>query len=78
GNGPTMKTASFGIDGSGVNNIQFNRSLDIGNFNINTYHTITSSDSGPIHFNRANGKSGDIYAATVHYESLTKASLLSV
>ena len=78
GNGPTMKTASFGIDGSGANNIQFNRSLDIGNFNINTYHTITSSDSGPIHFNRANGKSGDIYAATVHYESLTKASLLSV
>lgn len=78
GNGPTMKTASFGIDGSGANNIQFNRSLDIGNFNISTYHTITSSDSGPIHFNRANGKSGDIYAATVHYESLVKASLLSV
>lgn len=78
GNGPTMKTASFGIDGSGANNIKFNRSLDIGNFNINTYHTITSSDSGPIHFNRANGKSGDIYAATVHYESLVKASLLSV
>ena len=78
GNGPTMKTASFGIDGSGANNIQFNRSLDIGNFNINTYHTITSSDSGPIHFNRANGRSGDIYAATVHYESLSKASLLSV
>ncbi|MBP5817528.1 phage tail protein [Lactiplantibacillus plantarum] len=78
GNGPTMKTASFGIDGSGANNIQFNRSLDIGNFNINTYHTITSSDGGPIHFNRNNGKSGDIYAATVHYESLAKVSLLSV
>ncbi|MGP9054495.1 phage tail protein [Lactiplantibacillus plantarum] len=78
GNGPTMKTASFGIDGSGANNIKFNRSLDIGNFNINTYHTITSSDSGPIHFNRANGHSGDIYAATVHYESLAKVSLLSV
>ncbi|WP_251898568.1 hypothetical protein [Lactiplantibacillus paraplantarum] len=78
GNGPTMKTASFGIDGAGANNIQFNRSLDIGNFNINTYHTITSSDNGPIHFNRANGKSVDIYAATVHYESLSKASLLSV
>ena len=78
GNGPTMKTASFGIDGSGTNNIKFNRSLDIGNFNIGTYHTITSSDSGPIHFNRANGKSGDIYAATVHYESLVKSSLLSV
>ncbi|MCB4211203.1 phage tail protein [Lactiplantibacillus plantarum] len=78
GNGPTMKTASFGIDGSGANNIQFNRSLDIGNFNINTYHTITSSDNGPIHFNRANGSSVDIYAATVHYESLSKVSLLSV
>lgn len=78
GNGPTMKTAIFGIDGSGTYNIKFNRSLDIGNFTINTYHTITSSDSGPIHFNRANGKSGDIYAATVHYESLVKASLLSV
>ena len=78
GNGPTMKTASFGIDGSGANNIQFNRSLDIGNFNINTYHTITSSDNGPIHFNRANGSYVDIYAATVHYESLSKVSLLSV
>ena len=78
GNGPTMKTASFGIDGSGANNIQFNRSLDIGNFNINTYHTITSSDNGPIHFNRANGKSVDIYASTVHYDSLVKSSLLSV
>lgn len=78
GNGPTMKTASFGIDGSGANNIQFNRSLDIGNFNINTYHTITSSDNGPIHFNRNDGKSVDIYAAIVHYESLSKVSLLSV
>ncbi|MEN2304757.1 phage tail protein, partial [Lactiplantibacillus plantarum] len=78
GNGPTMKTASFGIDGSGANNIQFNRSLDIGNFNINTYHTITSSDNGPIHFNRANGQSVDIYASAVHYDSLVKSSLLSV
>ena len=78
GNGPTMKTASFGIDGSGANNIQFNRSLDIGNFNINTYHTITSSDDGPIHFNRANGKPVDIYASTVNYDSLVKSSLLSV
>ncbi|MCG0943774.1 phage tail protein [Lactiplantibacillus plantarum] len=78
GNGPAMKTASFGIDGSGANNIQFNRSLDIGNFNINTYHTITSSDNGPIHFNRANGKPVDIYASTVHYDSLVKSSLLSV
>ena len=78
GNGPNMKTASFGIDGSGANNIQFNRSLDIGNFNINTYHTITSSDDGPIHFNRANGNPVDIYASTVHYDSLVKSSLLSV
>lgn len=78
GNGPTMKTASFGIDGSVVNNIQFNRSLDIGNFNINTYHTITSSDSGPIHFNRADGNPVDIYASAVHYDSLVKSSLLSV
>lgn len=78
GNGPTMKTASFGIDGSGTNNIQFNRSLDIGNFNINTYHSITSSDNGPIHFNRANGNPVDIYASAVHYDSLVKSSLLSV
>ncbi|MDO8196359.1 phage tail protein [Lactiplantibacillus plantarum] len=78
GNGPTMKTASFGIDGSGANNIKFNRSLDIGNFNINTYHTITSSDNGPIHFNRVNGSSVDIFAATVNYTSLVKSSLLSV
>lgn len=78
GNGPTMKTASFGIDGSGANNIQFNRSLDIGNFNINTYHTITSSDNRPIHFNCANGSSVDIFAATVNYTSLVKSSLLSV
>lgn len=78
GNGPNMKTASFGIDGSGTNNIQFNRSLDIGNFNINTYHSITSSDNGPIHFNRANGNPVDIYASAVHYDSLVKSSLLSV
>lgn len=78
GNGPTMKTASFGMDGSGTYGIQFNRSLDIGNFNINTYHTITSSDNGPIHFNRNDGKSVDIYASTVNYDSLVKSSLLSV
>lgn len=78
GNNMNMKTASFGIDGSGANNIQFNRSLDIGNFNINTYHTITSSDNGPIHFNRANGNPVDIYASAVHYDSLVKSSLLSV
>ncbi|MCG0554893.1 phage tail protein [Lactiplantibacillus plantarum] len=78
GNNMNMKTASFGIDGSGTYGIQFNRSLDIGNFNINTYHTITSSDNGPIHFNRADGKSVDIFAATVNYTSLVKSSLLSV
>ncbi|SPD92240.1 hypothetical protein [Lactiplantibacillus plantarum] len=78
GNNMNMKTASFGIDGSGTYNIQFNLSLDIGNFNINTYHTITSSDNGPIHFNRANGSSVDIFAATVNYTSLVKSSLLSV
>ncbi|MCW6101274.1 autotransporter outer membrane beta-barrel domain-containing protein [Lactiplantibacillus plantarum] len=78
GNNMNMKTASFGMDGSGTYNIQFNRSLDIGNFNINTYHTITSSDNGPIHFNRANGSSVDIFAATVNYTSLVKSSLLSV
>ncbi|QBA77620.1 phage tail protein [Lactiplantibacillus plantarum] len=78
GNNMSMKTASFGMDGSGTYNIQFNRSLDIGNFNINTYHTITSSDNGPIHFNRANGNPVDIYASTVNYDSLVKSSLLSV
>lgn len=78
GNGPNMKTASFGIDGSGANNIKFNRPLDIGNFHINTYHSITSSDDGPIHFNRANGNPVDIYASTIHYDSLVKSSLLSV
>ncbi len=78
GNNMNMKTASFGMDGSGTYGIQFNRSLDIGNFNINTYHTITSSDNGPIHFNRNDGKSVDIYASTVNYDSLVKSSLLSV
>lgn len=78
GNNMNMKTASFGMDGSGTYGIQFNRSLDIGNFNINTYHTITSSDNGPIHFNRNDGKSVDIYAATVNYTSLVKSSLLSL
>ncbi|WP_460036323.1 autotransporter outer membrane beta-barrel domain-containing protein [Lactiplantibacillus plantarum] len=78
GNNMNMKTASFGMDGSGTYNIQFNRSLDIGNFNINTYHTITSSDNGPIHFNRNDGKSVDIYAAAVNYTSLVKSSLLSL
>ncbi|MBT1143273.1 phage tail protein [Lactiplantibacillus argentoratensis] len=78
GNNMNMKTASFGMDGSGTYGIQFNRSLDIGNFNINTYHTITSSDNGPIHFNRNDGNPVDIYADAVHYNSLTKSSLLSL
>ncbi|MCG0775743.1 phage tail protein [Lactiplantibacillus plantarum] len=78
GNNMNMKTASFGIDGSGTYNIQFNRSLDIGNFNINTYHTFTSSDGAPIHFAKGPGGAADIYAGDVHYNSLVKSSLLSV
>lgn len=78
GNNMNMKTASFGIDGSGTYNIQFNRSLDIGNFNINTYHTFTSTDGAPIHFAKGPGGAADIYAGTVHYDSLVKSSLLSV
>ncbi|WP_322190278.1 hypothetical protein [Lactiplantibacillus plantarum] len=78
GNNMNMKTASFGMDGSGTYNIQFNRSLDIGNFNINTYHTITSTDGAPIHFAKGPGGAADIYAGTVKYDSLVKSSLLSV
>ncbi|PKX52842.1 phage tail protein [Lactiplantibacillus plantarum] len=78
GNNMNMKTASFGIDGSGTYGIQFNRSLDIGNFNINTYHTFTSTDGAPIHFAKGPGGAADIYAGTVHYDSLVKSSLLSV
>ncbi|WAI57173.1 phage tail protein [Lactiplantibacillus plantarum] len=78
GNNMNMKTASFGMDGSGTYNIQFNRSLDIGNFNINTYHTFTSTDGAPIHFAKGPGGAADIYAGTVHYDSLVKSSLLSV
>ncbi|RDF97304.1 phage tail protein [Lactiplantibacillus plantarum] len=78
GNNMSMKTASFGIDGSGTYGIQFNRSLDIGNFNINTYHTFTSTDGAPIHFARGQGGAADIYAGNVHYDSLVKSSLLSV
>ncbi|MBP5841054.1 phage tail protein [Lactiplantibacillus plantarum] len=78
GNNMNMKTASFGMDGSGNYNIQFNRSLDIGNFNINTYHTITSTDGAPIHFAKGPGGAADIYAGTVKYDSLVKSSLLSV
>ncbi|MGA3473594.1 beta strand repeat-containing protein [Lactiplantibacillus plantarum] len=78
GNNMNMKTASFGMDGSGTYGIQFNRSLDIGNFNINTYHTFTSTDGAPIHFAKGPGGAADIYAGTVHYDSLVKSSLLSV
>ncbi|WP_159271121.1 autotransporter outer membrane beta-barrel domain-containing protein [Lactiplantibacillus plantarum] len=78
GNNMNMKTASFGMDGSGTYNIQFNRSLDIGNFHINTYHTFTSTDGAPIHFAKGPGGAADIYAGTVTYDSLVKSSLLSV
>ncbi|MDR4073148.1 hypothetical protein KKP3161_000320 [Lactiplantibacillus plantarum] len=70
--------ANFGIDSAGSNVIQFNRELDIGNFQINTGHTFTSADGGAIHFARGRGGANDIYAGDVHYNSLVKSSLLSV
>ena len=70
--------ANFGTDTAGSNVIQFNRELDIGNFQINTGHTITSADGGTIHFIKGRGGANDIYAGTVYYNSLTKSSLLSV
>ncbi|MCG0600730.1 tail fiber [Lactiplantibacillus plantarum] len=70
--------ANFGIDSAGSNVIQFNRELDIGNFHINTGHTFTSADNGDIHFAKGKGGAANIYAGTVHYNSLTKSSLLSV
>ncbi|WP_172639848.1 beta strand repeat-containing protein [Lactiplantibacillus plantarum] len=70
--------ANFGIDSAGSNSIQFNRELDIGNFQINTGHTITSADNGAIHFAMDKGGAVDIYAGDVHYTSLVKSSLLSV
>lgn len=70
--------ANFGIDRAGSNVIQFNRELDIGNFHINTGHTFTSADGGAIHFAKGRGGANDIYAGDVHYNSLTKSSLLSV
>lgn len=70
--------ANFGTDTSGNNPIQFNRELDIGNFNINTGHTFTSADGGAIHFAMGKGGAADIYAGDVHYNSLVKSSLLSV
>lgn len=70
--------ANFGIDSAGSNVIQFNRELDIGNFHINTGHTITSADNGAIHFAMDKGGAVDIYAGDVHYTSLVKSSLLSV
>ncbi|AUV60228.1 tail protein [Lactobacillus phage Semele] len=70
--------ANFGTDTSGNNPIQFNRELDIGNFQINTGHTFTSADNGAFHFAMGKGGSADIYAGAVNYTSLVKSSLLSV
>ncbi|WP_260212978.1 phage tail protein [Lactiplantibacillus pentosus] len=70
--------ANFGIDRGGSNVIQFNRELDIGNFQLNGHHTFTSADRGAIHFAKGGGGANDIYAGTVHYTSLVKSSLLSV
>ncbi|MHA3852977.1 phage tail protein (plasmid) [Lactiplantibacillus plantarum] len=70
--------ANFGIDKAGSNVIQFNRELDIGNFQINTGHTFTSADNQAIHFAMGKGGAVDIYAGAVHYTSLVKSSLLSV
>ena len=70
--------ANFGTDTAGSNVIQFNRELDIGNFQINTGHTFTSADNQAIHFAMGKGGAADIYAGAVHYTSLVKSSLLSV
>ncbi|MGN8052634.1 phage tail protein [Lactiplantibacillus plantarum] len=70
--------ANFGTDTAGSNVIQFNRELDIGNFQINTGHTFTSADNQAIHFAMGKGGAADIYAGDVHYTSLVKSSLLSV
>ncbi|QCS76890.1 phage tail protein [Lactiplantibacillus plantarum subsp. plantarum] len=70
--------ANFGIDTAGSNVIQFNRELDIGNFQINTGHTFTSADNQAIHFAMGKGGAADIYAGAVNYTSLVKSSLLSV
>nr|WP_027822925.1 hypothetical protein [Lactiplantibacillus plantarum] len=70
--------ANFGTDTAGSNVIQFNRELDIGNFQINTGHTFTSADNQAIHFAMGKGGAVDIYAGDVHYTSLVKSSLLSV
>ncbi|MDO8183216.1 phage tail protein [Lactiplantibacillus plantarum] len=70
--------ANFGTDTAGSNSIQFNRELDVGNFQINTGHTITSADNDAIHFAKGRGGAADIYAGAVNYTSLIKSSLLSV
>lgn len=70
--------ANFGTDTAGSNVIQFNRELDIGNFQINTGHTFISADGDAIHFAKGRGGAVDIYAGDVHYNSLVKSSLLSV
>ncbi|MBU7470744.1 phage tail protein [Lactiplantibacillus plantarum] len=70
--------ANFGTDTAGSIVIQFNRELDIGNFQINTGHTFTSADKGAVHFAKGGGGAADIYAGAVNYTSLVKSSLLSV
>ncbi|MGJ3781566.1 beta strand repeat-containing protein [Lactiplantibacillus plantarum] len=70
--------ANFGIDKGGSNVIQFNRELDVGNFQLNGGHTFTSADGGDIHFAKGKGGAVNIYAGAVHYNSLVKSSLLSV
>ncbi|MGJ3872121.1 phage tail protein [Lactiplantibacillus plantarum] len=70
--------ANFGTDTAGSNVIQFNRELDVGNFQINTGHTLTSADNQAIHFAMGKGGAADIYAGAVNYTSLVKSSLLSV
>ncbi|KZU93168.1 orf97 [Lactiplantibacillus plantarum] len=72
------QVADFGIDKAGSNDIQFNRNLDVGNFQINTGHTFSSADGQAIHFAKGKGGTVDIYAGAVHYTSLVKSSLLSV
>lgn len=70
--------ANFGTDTAGSNPIQFNRELDIGNFHINTAHTIASADNNDIYFAKGKGGGVNIHAGAVYYTSLVKSSLLSV
>ncbi|WP_436665545.1 beta strand repeat-containing protein [Lactiplantibacillus plantarum] len=78
GNNSNMLTASFGIDNAGSRDITFYRELDVGNLHINTAHTFASADGQAINFAKGRGGLVDINANTVHYNSLSKLSLLSV